>query len=134
MGKMVKSKIDTKAIKNITNFIVRNPRVKVGVLGGTDDNEVLEYGVKHEFGDPTNNIPQRSFLRTTMNNYKDEFGTKIANGREKIYGEIMRGDYLTFLSRCGEQWKNYVKATFAAEGPNWKPLQPSTLAARKSNW
>lgn len=52
---------------------IREPFVKVGVLasqGGDDTDEsgvtVLQVAVIHEFGAPAANIPQRSFIRSTV--------------------------------------------------------------------
>jgi phage gpG-like protein len=84
-----------KAIKEIEKLAksLKGPDlVKVGLPKGSNDypdgTSVIMVGLVHEFGSPSRNIPQRSFLRSTVasnkREYKDIFkrlGKKIVDGK-----------------------------------------------------
>lgn len=84
-----------KAIKEIEKLAksLKGPDlVKVGLPKGSNDypdgTSVITVGLVHEFGSPSRNIPQRSFLRSTVasnkREYKDIFkrlGKKIVDGK-----------------------------------------------------
>ena len=44
-----------------------------GSLPYPDGTSVIEVGIKHEFGDPANHIPERSFLRTTVKEKREKY-------------------------------------------------------------
>lgn len=93
----VKSRAD-KAIgilEKINKSIAADPKkVQVGLPKGSnnypDGTSVIMVGAVHEFGSPANNVPQRSYLRSTMQNnrrkYKALFKKMAKNaltGKEK---------------------------------------------------
>lgn len=53
-----------------------------------DGTSVIAVGIIHEFGSPSNNIPQRSFLRSTINIKSKEY--KVLLG--KLAKKIVSGD------------------------------------------
>lgn len=78
-------------IKRIAKEMSQQGQVKVGLPKGSnaypDGTSVILVGTVHEFGSPTKNIPERSFLRSTLNEKKSEYkefltilGKKIATG------------------------------------------------------
>lgn len=104
----------TKAIKEIEKIAksMSGPNsVKVGLPKGSnaypDGTSVIMVGTVHEFGSPSNNIPQRSFLRSTViekrKSYKKLF--------RKISKRIIDGKINTIqgLSLIGLQVQTDVK-------------------------
>ena len=124
---------------NIQKFIESNPRIKIGVLsnGAREDSDfgAVELAAVHEFGSQRRGIPQRSFLRQTMVNRKDDFKAEIESNRETIMKRIASGQGDAVLEKIGITWQRYVLETFSAEGPGWASLSPKTIARRikKSN-
>lgn len=139
MGSIIKTqktfKVDHKAIDNVESFLKANYKVKIGVLGGANHEGgigAVELAAIHEFGSQKRHIPQRSFLRQTMVNRKDEFAASIQSNIQKIMESIARGDGLSFVMKIGAQWVRYVMETFAAQGPNWAPLSERTIRRRRN--
>ncbi len=84
-----------KAIKRIEKIAknLKGPsKVKVGLPKGSnaypDGTSVIMVGAVHEFGSPARNIPQRSFLRSTVNNNRQEY-RRI---NKKLASKIISGD------------------------------------------
>lgn len=67
-----------------------HPKAKVGILAnrapreGSGENNNSSIGLKHEFGDPTENLPMRSFLRQPIIEHFQEFLDKAEIGEETI--------------------------------------------------
>lgn len=124
------------AILNIQKFIDQNAKIKIGVLSNEqrDDSEfgAVELAAVHEFGSQRRGIPQRSFLRQTMVNRKDDFKAEIESNRDTIMKRIASGQGDTVLEKMGITWRNFVLETFDAQGPGWAPLADSTIAQRKN--
>lgn len=83
-----------KKIEQIAAEMKKDGRVKIGLPKGSnnypDGTSVIMVGSVHEFGSPSRNVPERSFLRSTMNEnsrkYKAEMidmGLSIATGKAK---------------------------------------------------
>lgn len=62
--------------------------VKVGLLPSAGS-ENLKKGVTNEFGVPSENIPERSFIRSTFNDEKN----KVADRFEQIFQSIINGNF-----------------------------------------
>lgn len=131
--------INIGAIANIQKFISENAKIKIGVLANEqrDDSHFgsVELACVHEFGSLIRGIPQRSFLRQTMINRKDDFKAEIEANKETIGKRIAAGNGDKVLEKMGATWVRYVMETFDNEGPGWSPLSPKTIANRikKSN-
>lgn len=80
--------IDTgQLIGSITHQIRVEPdRVVLHV--GIFDPVVLEYAATHEYGDPTRNIPERSFLRSTFDEEKEKLIKIISEDLSKLKLEV----------------------------------------------
>lgn len=128
-------KINQEAIDNIAAFMAKNLKVKIGVLAGANhegDIGAVELASIHEFGSQKRNIPQRSFLRQTMANRKEEFASFIDANKQKIMNEIASGNGAIVMEKIGVQWVRYVMETFDSQGPNWAPLADSTIRNRRN--
>jgi len=128
-------KINQDAIKNIEDFMAKGYFVKVGILAGANhEGEIgaVELAAIHEFGSQKRKIPERSFLRQTMANRKEDYTQHIYNSRAKIMSEIAAGNGSIVMEKIGIQWLAYVMETFHVQGPNWAPLADSTIRNRKN--
>lgn len=133
-------KYDRASLDNLQKFIEANHYVKIGVLASSPKRppdpdtgksiDAVKLAAVHEFGSPSRKIPERSFLRKTMAMRKKDFNDFFDMGKDKIMRKIMMGEGDAFLFRVGEKWVNYVKETFAAQGPGWAPLSPRRIAER----
>lgn len=85
----------TKAISRLTKLSNRfkGPNtVKVGLPKGSnnypDGTSLIMVGTVHEFGSPINNIPQRSYLRSTVSGNRARYKTM----HKKIANKIVEGE------------------------------------------
>lgn len=94
-----------KAIKEIEKLVksLKGPDlVKVGLPKGSNDypdrTSVIMVGLVHEFGSPSRNIPQRSFLRSTVASNKREYkGIFKRLGKKIVDGKITKLEALKLL-------------------------------------
>jgi phage gpG-like protein len=128
--------VNLDSIANIQKFISENAKIRIGILANEERPDgfgSVELACVHEFGSQKRGIPQRSFLRQTMVNRKDDFKTEIESNKETIMKRIASGQGDMVLQKMGATWQKYVLETFDNEGPNWAPLSPKTIAARIKN-
>lgn len=122
-------------VKAVKAAKAQNSYVKVGILGddpkstraeGTLSN--VEIGAVHEFGSPAANIPERSFLRSTVDAHKEAYNQHI----EDAARDVVHGKYTVeqTLNRLGARAAADVKATIRKGIP--PPLQPETVARKGS--
>lgn len=80
--------IDTgQMLASITHRIEAKPDqviLRVGIF----DEKIIEYAVTHEYGDPTRNIPERSFLRSTFDEEKEKLIKIISEDLSKLKLEV----------------------------------------------
>jgi len=126
--------VDKKSIANIRKFLNGESQVKIGILNNEQRPEgfgAVELAMVHEFGSQSRGIPRRSFLATTMNNYKDQFEDEMMTNKAKIEKSISEGNMREFLGKVGAKWVGFVIETFQKQGPGWAPLSEFTLQARR---
>jgi hypothetical protein len=154
--KNVGYRADTKTWDRIRKAIVQtNKRVKVGILTdsahkaaeGTDGEiSLLELAAIHEFGSPAAGIPERSFMRATVNGKREQVNEAI----EKLVGLEVRSLLATpggpsdsqadaaahrALGRLGTKLVAMIRATVRNRetvGPEDQANAPSTIAAKGS--
>lgn len=87
---------------------------------------VIDVAIVHEFGAPSRNIPQRSFIRS----YFDENQAKITNLTKNLYAQIIAGSITTkkALGLVGEFVKKGIQEKIT-KGP-FKELAAATIAER----
>ena len=98
-------KTPDKAIKEIEkiNRAMRGPdSVKVGLPKGSNDypdgTSVIMVGAVHEFGSPRRNVPQRSYLRSTVQEKRRPYRRLFAKLAKKIIrGEITKEQALEII-------------------------------------
>lgn len=102
--------------------------IQVGIFG-SDDSEVLLYASVHEFGAPSINVPERSFIRRTF----DEKESDINNVVEDMFIRYLDGsiDYEACMDVIGEYLVGLVKQTIVnMDSP---PLKQSTIDSKGSS-
>lgn len=113
--------------------------VKLGVLADAGEDEQLDLvalAVIHEFGVDTDNvyIPERSFIRSTLRQKKDELAKLIASLVRKVIEDKMTEDQA--LGLLGEWGAAEIKKTIIekrTEGPDPQENAASTIARKGSS-
>ena len=100
-----------KKIENLNAHFKGPSTVKVGLPKGSNDypdgTSVIMVGTVHEFGSPSRNIPQRSFLRTSVLDNKPKYKTLY----KKLAKKMAEGNMTMFeaLSIIGQEMQNDVR-------------------------
>lgn len=160
----VTARADLKDWEAMRRAIMRTEqRVKVGILEdsshnaseeeeGEDDNEsaseisMLELGAIHEFGAPAANIPERSFLRSTLNSGTDQIReavrTIVASEISKLFDDtghtLNESESIAkrALGKMGAKVVAMIRQTIRAretEGPEDQELKPATIRRKGSD-
>lgn len=87
--KIIKKPIDAiKELERISTSMKGADSVKVGLPKGSNDypdgTSVIMVGTVHEFGSPSRNIPQRSFLRATVQEKRRKYKKMFSKLAKKI--------------------------------------------------
>lgn len=129
-----KFKFDKAKLDNLKKFIDENHYVKIGVLAKSekrnDGFDAVKLAAVHEFGSTKRHIPERSFLRKTMANYREKFGGDTGRAKDHIMALVSSGHGDIFLNEVGAKWVGFVHNTFDAEGPGWEPLSQRRIDER----
>jgi hypothetical protein len=121
-------KFDDKAWRRIVTSIngAAKLHVKVGIIG---DETNATIATVHEYGSPANNIPERSFMRSTLTNER----VKIGRLQAKAVAAVVAGKISARLALdkigayvAGAMQANVVNGDFA-------PLAPATIKAKGSD-
>ena len=146
----VTEKVFTNEQAILKALIEADAAVKIGILANPDDNAKkasekkkvklasstkttkatnVMVGAVHEFGSPKNNIPSRSFLRSTFNKKRSEIYKALF---KIISSEIDKGGVsIDFaLKKLGVFTKGLVQATFTDAGNGWKKLKDPTRGGK----
>lgn len=125
---------DYKLINKLKSQLNQNNKVvKVGVPVSSGEEEngipIVLVAAVHEFGSPKNNIPERSFIRSAVNENKDAY-TRM--NRISLAG-MLKGVVTieTALGRLGELAKGHMQQKIRKG--NFAPLQPATIKAKGSS-
>jgi hypothetical protein len=109
---------------------------KVGIFGDTTENQRtdgpltnVEIGTVHEFGG--GNVPERSFLRSTLRVNREKYKATIAAGVQAIAKG--RATLHQVLEVVGMQAAHDVKARITQGAGIPPPLAPATVAAKGSS-
>lgn len=113
-------------------------KVRVGVLADAPKREsgdkagelsLLEVAALHEFGAPAAGIPQRSFIRATV----DERASDIASLQEMVVGSVVKGriEPEQAGNLLGMKVAAMVQQRIASNIP--PPLKPETVRRKKSS-
>jgi len=90
--------------------------------------EVVSIAMTHEFGSPANNIPERSFLRKSIDENQEKISTmQVAAIRAVVDGtKTVR----KALFDIGEEAKQMVVQKIVQGDADWPELSPKTIAKK----
>lgn len=136
-------------------LISAKPRVRVGVLSDETHQaeqpnqapiSMIELAAIHEFGAPAANIPERSFIRATLNNKRQEINKSIENFVGGAVRELLKRDYVSryeidvaarqALEKLGMRVVSLMRATIRKRetvGPEPQENKPATIEAKGSS-
>lgn len=106
-------------------------RLKVGVFDGVGGGtgEIVNIATIHEYGAPRANIPERSYIRSTIRERKAELAALMARVvRLMIQGKL---DEHRALELIGAWFAGAIKGRIVS-GP-FTPLKPATIARKGSD-
>lgn len=120
-------------IARTVRAMTQNTVLDVGVFGSAAPRQGggltnPEIAMVHEFGSPVANIPERSFLRSTMDTNRAKYTKEIQRIATKIFDGKTAYAAMNLL---GMRAANDVKNTIRAHVP--PPLQPETVARKGSS-
>jgi hypothetical protein len=119
----------------IRAFKAEPPKAVVGILGtskkrNSDGPTNSEIGFKHEFGDPVEHLPIRSFLRypiiAKLQGYLDSKGAFTAASIGKVKGEKSLHE---FVAKIGIACEKVIADAFKTGG--WGAWRPSNMKLKK---
>ena len=126
--------IDDSGMKEFADRVKKlRGSVDIGVFGERDSEQVIiaganEFGTDRAGKNHKTKIPQRSFLRSTLDEEKQNARKAVDAAKvEIVTGRI---DKKTFLSRLGLWFENKVKAKILAGGTPFIENAPSTAQAK----
>ena len=120
-----------KALKN------SKTSAKVGILGNKnhrhDGGSNAEIGLRHEFGDPEGNLPQRSFLIMPLTTRLFKELEKSGMFSDDMIKEIIKtGELTKYVEKVGIAGVSVVLQAFDSGGfGTWKSLNEKTLKYKK---
>lgn len=91
--------------------------------------ELVIIGATHEFGSPQNNIPERSYLRATLQEHKDEVTALFSQTLPELL--LKSQDPKKFLDKVGVWFTGLVQKKIVT-GP-FKKLKQKTIDAKGSS-
>ena len=134
MKKLKIKRKNPKAIEKLLENTVRlaHRKVEVGIVDGSEWHKeagmtVKELSIIHEFGSVSANIPERSFIRASMDKNRAEYRKMLAKGAPKIL--IGRASPTSLLESVGDQAAFHMRQ-FVRTPSNFKPLSPLTIAKK----
>lgn len=129
-------KADFKKLDALVKNLHSDHVVRVGIFGNKtnrrkDEVTNADLGAKHEFGDFSNGIPKRSWLRMPIMHQTSQI---LKDSAEGFMGRLMRGDKIGIMKRIGKACERAVLQAFDSRGfGSWKPNAPSTIRRKKSD-
>jgi len=128
----VKIKLNDKAFKELKKNL-KSARVKVGLPKGTPDRDdgmsMIELGAIHEFGSHANNIPERSFIRETLNTKQQEYMKFATSQARRVI--LQEQSISTAIENLGIWGQREIKKKFINN--NWQPNAPLTAQLKGSS-
>lgn len=158
-GPKVKVRVETSAWRRVREAMLASPaRVRVGILRATTHTTIeagilmtkpismLELAAIHEFGSPAANIPERSFIRSTVNTKRTELNEAIDNIVGRSIASVLRKTHIyrsdvveatkKALGLVGQKAVALMRQTIRQRqtvGPDPQQLKPETIARKGSS-
>ncbi len=124
-----------KTLKARLRPFVKNPRAKVGVVGERASEKqgeitMAELAATHELGSPKNGIPERSFIRSTLDSNTSEYASLL----RPLLRQLLEGKLTVkrLLGIWGAKASADIKARLLRGAPLSPALSKRTIEARKA--
>lgn len=129
---LFKTKVDMSGLKTLKKQL-KDVKVKVGLPKGTPANKdgvsLIEIGAIQEFGSPSKNIPERSFIRVPLDNAKADYFKFVKNqGINILNGKTTTDDAIEKLGVWGQ---TVIKKSFTNN--DWEANSATTIALKGSS-
>ncbi len=120
--------VDTSGWQRLLSIVkgIEGKVVRVGV----HDGEISDIALIHEFGAPSAGIPERSFLRQTFQNKRDQINALRKNLLARVLTNQMTEHQA--LGLLGAFVAGAIKTTITSDG-EFAPLAASTIRAKGSS-
>ena len=124
---------ELEAVKRDLRRLVREPSVKVGVVGASSSHgkiSMAELAAVHELGSPKQGIPERSFIRSSFDRHLSEYSDMLrVLLTQYIEGKIKLPRLLGLM---GQKASADVRAQIVGGPPLTPALAPATLERKKA--
>jgi hypothetical protein len=105
--------------------------IKSGFYNPSKGKTNAEIGAQHEFGDPANKVPMRSFLRMPLHSKIDKV---LEGAKEGLESRIAKGKWKEIFERLGISAVAVILEAFDTGGfGTWKRNSPFTIERKKSS-
>lgn len=120
-----------KQLEEMAKEVKNMPNIKAGVPEGDypDGTPLRTVGFVNEFGSEVNHIPERSFLRSTLNENKDEYVKMLGTALNMYLNSNMKLE--DALGIVGLKLENDIKDKI--RDLDTPPNAPETIARKKSD-
>lgn len=98
---------------------IKKAYVEVGIRGNElapNGTRIVDYALANEFGSPKNNIPARSFFRTTVDDKKDEWLDNLQQQTDQIF-DLRAPSAVVVMSRVGAMAVGDIKDKISGDLP-----------------
>jgi hypothetical protein len=127
------------ALKKLAKETARaKPYVKVGLLGGSKDHRPgesltnVEIGLVHEFGAPSRNIPERSFIRAPFRAKRADYLKLLKRMlSHTLSGAARKGQTGMGIARALGLMGQQIASDFKRNAPGTPPPNAESTLARK---
>lgn len=132
-----------KGLKGFIKALKSPPHVRVGIFAGKTSREAstgkaeptnATIGAAHEYGSPSRNLPQRSFLRMPINDHLDQEIKKVPKLAQSSFAQAAKaGTLYEFLKLLGVTAERTIRLAFASNGfGKWPSLVPGPYRNKKT--
>lgn len=135
---MIEIKLNLNELAELKKNMETDYQVEIGLIGekGSSNHPDTQstnahIGAVHEFGLPSSNIPQRSFLRMPLETKMPEALGVL--GKE-LYESMTAGDIKAWFTNVGLEAEVIINAAFETRGfGSWQPLAEETIERKGSD-
>jgi len=112
---------------NVDSYDLKTYRDAKGTIKKSQFSDILDVAIIHEFGFPEKNIPERSFLRSTANDEKQNISI-VLSSLAKVELSKKDPDPFQLLGKLGGYLQSKVRKKFTVN--NWRALKDPTRGGR----
>ena len=122
-------KINLTNLENLKKQLKLKPEVKIGIFSEhdarPDGKSNVSIGIDHEFGNPQEKLPMRSFLKMPLITKSDELAKAAKTGFKQALNE---GNIEPAFVAIGKEGEKIIGEAFSSGGfGNWQELSQVTI-------